>query len=70
MSENFEEDKDKRIDYRGKSVSVVIQYGYQHYNINGTFLGETGEHFIVKNSKNKVVHINKEKIIYHIFEQN
>jgi hypothetical protein len=69
MLEPFEESTHKKMDYTGKYVSVMIQYGNEHSYINGTFLGETEEHFIVKNSKNKAVYIHKPKIIYHTFQE-
>ncbi|MFT8315084.1 MAG: hypothetical protein ABF633_12700 [Clostridium sp.] len=70
MVEHLEESSDKKIDGIGKYVSVMIEYGHRHSYINGIFLGETSEHFIVKDSKNKVVYIRKNKIICHIFEEN
>lgn len=68
MSDHFEESTDKKVDYRGKYISVMIEYGHKHSYINGIFLGETSEHLIVKDNKNKVIYIHKNKIIYHIFE--
>lgn len=70
MSEHFKESDDKKIDYRGKHVSVMVEYGRKHSYISGIFLGENSEHFIVKDSKNKVVYIHKNKIICHMLEEN
>lgn len=70
MSEHLEENTDKKVDGIGKYVSVMVEYGHKHSYINGTFLGETSEHFIVKDGKNKLVYINKNKIICHIFDGN
>jgi len=70
MLEHLEESTDKKIDGIGKYVSVMIESGNKHSYINGIFLGETCEYFIVKDSKDKVVYINKNKIICHIFEEN
>lgn len=69
MLENFEEGNTKTAAYKGKYVSVMIQYGYERSSINGKFLGDTDEHFIVKNNKNKVVYINKNKIVYYVFKE-
>jgi hypothetical protein len=69
MLESFEEITDKKIEYKEKDVSVMIQYGDEYAYINGTYLGETDEHFIVKNSKNKIYYIYKNKIIYHVFKE-
>lgn len=70
MLEHSEESKNNETNPIGQHISVVIQYGYQHLSINGIFLGETEKHFIVKKSNNKVVYINKTKILYHIFDKN
>lgn len=70
MLEHLEESTDKKIDGTGKYVSVMVEYGRKHLYINGIFLGETSEHFLVKDSKNKVIYIHKNKIIYHVFEKN
>lgn len=69
MPENFDESTDKKIDRKGKYISVTIEYGHKHSHINGIFLGETSEHLIVKDSKNKVIYIHKNKIICHTFEE-
>ncbi|OAA90650.1 hypothetical protein [Clostridium ljungdahlii] len=69
MSEHFDESNDEKIDCKGKYVSVMIEYGHRHSYINGIFLGETCEHLIVKDNKNKVIYINKNKIICHTFEK-
>ncbi|MFL0194900.1 hypothetical protein ACJDU8_04825 [Clostridium sp. WILCCON 0269] len=70
MSEHLDESTDKKIDAIGKYVSVMIEYGHRHSYINGIFLGETNDHFIVKDSKNKITYIHKNKIICHIFKEN
>jgi hypothetical protein len=70
MLESFEEIADEKIECKGKYVSVMIQYGNEYAYINGTFLGETDEHFIVKNNKNKIYYIYKSKILYHNFKEN
>lgn len=67
MVEHIEKNTDKEMHSKEKDVSVMIQCGYEHSLINGQFLGETNEYFIVKNRKNEVVYIHKNKIIYHIF---
>ena len=69
MLEHFEESTDKKIDYRGKHVSVIIRYGHEYAYVNGIFMGDTDKHFIVKNSKNKVFYIHKNKILHHIFKE-
>lgn len=69
MIEDLEESTDKKIGCIGKYVSVVIECGNKHLCIDGIFLAENREHFIVKDSKNKVVFICKNKIISHIFEE-
>ncbi|MDT8718598.1 hypothetical protein IAI10_18195 [Clostridium sp. 19966] len=69
MSENLEESKEKEIDDKGQYVSVMIESGNKHSYINGIFLGESSEYFIVKDSRNKVFYIHKNKIICHIFEE-
>ena len=69
MFEHFEESTDKKIDCRGKYVSVIIRYGSKYAYINGIFIGDTDEYFIVKNSKNKVFYIHKNRILYHIFKE-
>lgn len=70
MAEHLKESTDKSIDGSGKLVSVMVEYGLKHSYINGIFLGETSEHFIVKYSKNKIIYINKNRIICHMFEEN
>lgn len=70
MLEHFEESTYKEINSIGQHLSVVIQSGYQHINIYGTFLGETEQHFIVKKNNNKIVYINKNKLLYHVFDVN
>lgn len=70
MSEHSDESMDKKIDTIGKYVSVMIEYGHRHSYINGIFLEETNDYFIVKDSKNKITYIHKNKIICHIFKEN
>jgi RNase P/RNase MRP subunit p29 len=70
MSEHFGESSYKEINLLGQHISVVIQSGNQHINISGIFLGETEEHFIVKRSNNKIIYINKSKLLYHVIDMN
>jgi hypothetical protein len=69
MLESFDEIADEKIEYKGRYVSVMIEYGNEYAYINGTFLGETDEHFIVKSNKNKIYYIYKNKILYHNFKE-
>lgn len=67
MLEYFEDSIDQKNDDIGKCVCVKLEYGNQSSFINGIFIGENSEHFIIKDSKNKVIYINKDKIVYHTF---
>lgn len=69
MIENLEENRGKKIDCGEKYVSVTIECGNKHLCINGVFLGENREHFIVKEGENKVVYICRNRIISRIFEE-